>query len=161
MARMTDRSAPFGLGPDVSALLTANDPPDLARRSMAERTGTGRRISQNGHAESHDRRSAPVGSTVVGFLAGPGELFGTLAIRVSKLEPLPCRLSTQELVELLKMPTCIGPARRVVLDQLQNRYRQQFADHWAFVRFAQEQNLGLDFTSPPKRPVATAGGEKK
>jgi hypothetical protein len=77
---------------------------------------------------------------------------GLLRLRV----PLPCRLSTQQLVELLKQPTCIGPARRVILDQLENRYRGKFADHWAFVRFAKEQKLGLDFTTPPKRPAFLA-----
>jgi hypothetical protein len=25
-------------------------------------------------------------------------------------------------------------------------------NHWAFVRYAQEQGLKLDFTTPPKRP---------
>ncbi len=70
-------------------------------------------------------------------------------------EPLPCRLTTQELVELLKMPTCFGPARRVVLDQLENRYKRRFCNHWAFVRYAQENGLNLDFTTPPKRPSRT------
>jgi hypothetical protein len=63
-----------------------------------------------------------------------------------------CRLTTQELVELLKMPTCYGPARRVVLDHLGNRYHRHFVNHWAFVRFATDQELGLDFTTPPRRP---------
>jgi hypothetical protein len=71
-------------------------------------------------------------------------------------EPQPCRLSSQQLVELLKQPVCVRQARRVILDQLQNRYHRKFADHWEFVRFAQEQHLELDFTSPPKRPVPTA-----
>jgi hypothetical protein len=66
-------------------------------------------------------------------------------------EALPCRLSTQDLVELLKMPTCFGEARKVVLKHLGNRYRRTFANHWEFVRFAQEQHLDLDLTSPPKR----------
>jgi hypothetical protein len=65
-------------------------------------------------------------------------------------EPLRCFLPTAELVELLKQPTCVGPVRRLILDQLQNRYRRRFADHWAFVGFAKEQQLGLDFTTPPK-----------
>jgi hypothetical protein len=69
-------------------------------------------------------------------------------------EPFPCRLTTQELVELLKMPTCFGPARRVVLDHLANRYGRRFVNHWAFVRYALEQGLDLDFTTPPKRPGA-------
>jgi hypothetical protein len=67
------------------------------------------------------------------------------------LEPPPCRLSTQELVELLKHPLCVDQARRIVLEQLENRYRRPFADHWEFVRFATEQRLGLDFTTPPRR----------
>ncbi len=65
---------------------------------------------------------------------------------------VPCRLTTQQLVELLKMPTCVGTARRVVLDHLGNRYDRRFVSHWSFVRFAQEQKLSLDFTTPPKRP---------
>jgi hypothetical protein len=67
-------------------------------------------------------------------------------------ESLPCRLATQELVDLLKMPTCFGEARRVILHHLGNRYGRRFVNHWAFIRFAREQNLGLDFTTPPKRP---------
>ena len=65
---------------------------------------------------------------------------------------LPCRLTTQELVELLKMPTCFGPARRVVLDHLANIHGQRFANHWEFVRFAREKGLDVDLTTPPKRP---------
>ncbi len=49
----------------------------------------------------------------------------------------------------------------MILDQLEVRYRQKFADTWAFVRFAQEQHLGLDFTSPPKRLELSASGEKR
>jgi tRNA A-37 threonylcarbamoyl transferase component Bud32 len=67
-------------------------------------------------------------------------------------EPLPCRFGTQDLVELLKMPTCVGEVRRVILDQLGNRYGGRFETHWDFVRYAQEQKLDLDFTTPPKRP---------
>ncbi len=73
------------------------------------------------------------------------------AARISA-EPFPCRLTTQGLVELLKMPTCFGAMRRVVLKHLSNRYGRRFANHWAFVRYATEQKLGLDFTTPPKRP---------
>ncbi len=65
-------------------------------------------------------------------------------------EPPPCRLSTQQLVDLLKMPTCIGETRRVVLDQLGNRYRRRFSDAWEFVRYAEEHKLDLS-TSPARR----------
>lgn len=69
-------------------------------------------------------------------------------------EPLPCRLDTQDLVEMLKFPTCVGEVRRVILDQLGNRYHQRFVTHWDFVRYAQDHNLNLDFTTPPQRPDA-------
>ena len=62
------------------------------------------------------------------------------------------RLTTQDLVDLLKMPTCVREVRRVILDQLGNRYRRRFDTHWDFVRYAQEKGLNLDFTTPPKRP---------
>ncbi len=89
--------------------------------------------------------AAAVGISTQGPVAG-------LALLPVAGEPLPCRLTTQELVELLKMPTCVNEVRRVILDQLGNRYRQRFATHWDFVRFAQDQGLNLDFTTPPKRP---------
>jgi hypothetical protein len=50
------------------------------------------------------------------------------------------------------MPTCFGAARRVVLDHLGNRYGRRFVNHWAFVCYATEQKLNLDFTTPPRRP---------
>jgi tRNA A-37 threonylcarbamoyl transferase component Bud32/ribosomal protein S27E len=66
--------------------------------------------------------------------------------------PRGCRLSTPQLVELLKMPTCFGASRRVILSHLERRYDRRFNTVWAFVRFAEEQKLGLDFTTPPVRP---------
>ena len=93
---------------------------------------------------------------VVGPLAGIGNPLVAFATLGPALEPLPCSLSTPELVELLKQPTCFGPARRGILDQLQNRFRRHFIDQWEFVRFAQEQNLGLDFTTPPQPPEPVA-----
>ena len=62
--------------------------------------------------------------------------------------PLPCRLTTQELVELLKMPTCVGPNRRVVLDHLGNIHGRRFSNHWD----AEETGLKVDLVTPPKRP---------
>jgi hypothetical protein len=79
--------------------------------------------------------------------------FAALSALPGASEPLPCRLSTQDLVDLLKMPTCFADARQVVLKHLGNRYGRTFANHWEFVRFAKEQHLDLDFTTPPKRPV--------
>jgi serine/threonine protein kinase len=74
--------------------------------------------------------------------------------------PLAVRLTTRELAELLKQPTCVGPVRRLILDELENRCRCRFADQWAFVRYAQENNLGLDLTAPPERFGSPFVGEK-
>jgi hypothetical protein len=66
--------------------------------------------------------------------------------------PRGCRLTTQQLVELLKMPTCFGTPRRLILDHLEERYGRRFDTVWSFVRFAEAERLGLDFTTPPIRP---------
>jgi hypothetical protein len=68
-------------------------------------------------------------------------------------EPVPCRLLPQDIVDLLKMPTCWGKPRQFLVEQLGNRFGRTFANHWDFVRFAREQHLDIDFTSPPKRPT--------
>src|SRR5262249_13785264 len=78
-------------------------------------------------------------------------VFGRAPALGVALTPLPCPLEPPGLVELLKHPLCVGPTRRVVLDRLGDHYGREFADQWEFVRFAEEQKLGLDFTSPPKR----------
>jgi hypothetical protein len=71
-------------------------------------------------------------------------------------EPLPCRFTTQQLVDLLKMPTCVGPARTVILEMLSNRYHRTFADLWEFVEFAEKKLPDIDLKSPPKRPLLRA-----
>ena len=85
-----------------------------------------------------------VGMGISGMLVGPTWVAA---------EPLPCRLSTQELVDLLKMPTCFGENRRVVLEHLGNIHGRRFANHWQFVRFAREKGLDLDFTTPRAAPI--------
>jgi hypothetical protein len=98
----------------------------------------------------HTRPRAMAVASAVGTLtAGPLVCMPSL---VTGAEPLPCRLTTQELVEHLKRPTCVGDVRKVILKHLGNRYRQRFDTHWDFVRYAEEQKLGLDFVTPPKRP---------
>jgi hypothetical protein len=96
-------------------------------------------------------RGTSVAAAVASW-AGAGQPLGALGLVVPAAEPPPCRLSTQQLVDLLKMPAGTGPIRRLILDQFGNRYRRTFRDVWEFVRFAQESRLGLDFTTPPKRP---------
>jgi hypothetical protein len=103
---------------------------------------------------TRDPRDSPVRAAclVAGLGVSDRQPLLATTVTVLGLEPLPCRFSTQELVELLKHPLCVDRARRVVLEQLERRYRRTFADHWEFVRFAQQQGLGLDFTTPPRRP---------
>jgi hypothetical protein len=94
------------------------------------------------------RRAATIASTI-GTAAKLS--LTTLPFLPDAGKPLPCRLTTQDLVEFLKMPTCFGQVRQVILNQLGNRYGRRFDTHWDFVRYAQEQNLNLDFTTPPNR----------
>jgi hypothetical protein len=104
-------------------------------------------------------RPAAAGSAVA-LAAGTVHPLTALVLLIAPAEPPPCRLSTQRLVDLLKLPTCFG-ARRVILDHLGNRYHRTFKDQWEFVRFAREQNLDLDFTTPPHRPEAAATAATK
>jgi hypothetical protein len=113
-------------GMGVDALLTRANPQEVNRRAATTTAAIG--------------------------LASSGPLAALAALRLTS-DPLPCWLSTQDLVDLLKMPTCFGENRQIVLRHLGNRYGRTFADHWEFVRFAQEQGLDLDLTSPPKRPA--------
>jgi hypothetical protein len=86
--------------------------------------------------------------TAVGLMAARGHCFAALVILRKAQEPLLGRLSPQELVELLKHPTCVAKARRIILDQLGSHYQRAFSDHWAFVSYAQDQMLDLDLNGP-------------
>jgi len=92
--------------------------------------------------------------------AGPGLAAPTPAASIAA-GPWPCRLTTQELVDLLKMPTCFGRARRVVLDQLGNLHGRRFANHWEFVHFALENQFPIDLTTAPQRPDPASLGFKE
>jgi hypothetical protein len=126
-------------------------------REMSER-GENPRFWEGLHLEltAVDRpergRCAAALTAALGATAGAQGALPAFAALRPGLESPPCRLTTQQLVELLKLPTCTGEVRRLVLDQLGNRYRRTFADVWEFVGFAQEQRLDLDFTTPPQRP---------
>ena len=104
--------------------------------------------------EPTDRRQQRVQSVTGAVGLGTSQMSLPLLLPVldPALAPLPEPLPAETLVELLKHPLCVGEARRAVLDALGTRYQRTFADQWDFVRFAQQQNLGLDLTSPPRRP---------
>ncbi len=144
-ACLEPREATQATGVLIQAMTKTTDPEALgaaARALSATLTGDPR------HPATRAAALVAVGAVL------PGQPLPAPAMHLPAFEPPPCRLSTQDLVNLLKHPLCVDPARRVVLEQLARRYRRPFADHWEFVRFAQEQNLGLDFTTPPRRPQA-------
>jgi hypothetical protein len=99
-------------------------------------------------------------AAAVGISANGREPLSPLPLLYPACDPLHCRLSTPQLVDLLKNPLCVGEARRCVLIALAVRYKRKFADQWEFVRFAEKQKLGLDFTSPPRRLTAPAPSPK-
>jgi hypothetical protein len=149
---------------DLSVLLPRLDP---GTASHVARELVARICSERSSDQSGGDQSSKVGDLLNALLSDAGDaektrratrmaigslVGGPVAAGSVTVEPFPCRLSTQELVEMLKMPTYFGHATRVVLDHLCNRYGRRFVNHWAFVRFAREQKLGLDFTTPPKRP---------
>jgi hypothetical protein len=102
-------------------------------------------------------RSLLAAGAVAGWLS-PSPQLGNVAMLLRAAEPLPCRFTTQQLVDLLKMPTCLGKSQTVFLELLSRRYKQSFADIWDFVAWAEKNEPGIDFKSPPKRnPLATGG----
>jgi len=104
-------------------------------------------ICDRSPTRQHER--ATRSAVAMALMPGSG---GVLAAAAIAAEPYPCRLTTQELVELLKMPTCYGQYSRVVLDQLGNIHGRRFASRGEFIRFARETGLDLDLTTPPTRP---------
>jgi hypothetical protein len=127
MTQTTSSGALRAQAEGLSAVLTGVDPTNQRKRTVA------------------------VTTTFGAAAAGTSRLV-PLPLLQPALEPLPRGLPDSQLVELLKNPLCVGRARRVVLDVLGARHGRRFEDQWDFVRFAQERQLGLDFTSPARRP---------
>jgi hypothetical protein len=90
---------------------------------------------------------------VAGVGDGGSPAGGLSASALMGFQPPPCKLTDQELADLLKHPFCVGGARRAVLDVLQERFHTPFADQWAFVKYVTERKLPLDLITPVKRPV--------
>ena len=92
----------------------------------------------------------------VGDSAALPSLFTTLTPLAEASQSLPARFSDQQLVDLLKMPTCRQPARQVIVRQLGWQCGQHFDTMWDFVDWAQKNRPDLDLTSPPVRPAPVA-----
>ena len=67
--------------------------------------------------------------------------------------------TTPEIFEFLKSPLVQRDHRRAFLDLLECLYGRRFGNQWAFVAYAQAENLGLDVTTRVKRPDSRANLE--
>jgi hypothetical protein len=165
MSRTTDPAALAGLADAVSALASRLDGGQAGKVCVGAATALVRAMSKttdpgelNRLAESTvvaltgfpPTRNASTAATVVAVLVDRGSWPTTLAVLSLVQSPPPCRLSTPQLVDLLRHPLCVGQARRLVLDQLEIRYNRTFADQWDFVRFATDE-LHLDLSETPSR----------
>jgi hypothetical protein len=176
MAKTANPSALYSLSHGLVAVAACLEPKDAARhcaqaaailtQAMAKTTllheeHLARALSAVLFREDASRiaRRRQAVTLAVGTLSHPGAALAAPALLQPALQPLP--LPPQQLVDLLKQPLFVGEARRLVLAQLARHYQRPFADQWAFVRFAQQKKLGLDFTTPPQRLVFPTGGEKK
>jgi predicted Ser/Thr protein kinase/cell division protein FtsB len=140
------------------------DPSGFARNQSPANTLALARCLSGVFTEGGNAKLCQRVTTIVSVAALPiatQNLHLPLVLIEPALQPLPCRFSTPELVELLKQPTCVGPVQRAILDQLEAQYGMRFAEVWAFVSYAKGQEPGLDFTSPPKQVHAAAVVQKK
>jgi tRNA A-37 threonylcarbamoyl transferase component Bud32 len=133
----------------ASVVAPEYDPNGMSDIAMASGADLLRGVLRDGRRAPVRRRADALAGAVGGAAGGP---LAALPLLPLAAEPLPCCLSTQDLVDLLKLPTCVRDVRRVILDQLGSRYGRRFETHWDFVGYAQEQGLNLDFTTPPQRP---------
>jgi hypothetical protein len=144
-----------GLKPEEAARVSAEAAAILIRVMAIANAPADRSLVQGLSAaldDGHHGKRAQAVAAAVGCPCEPQGLFGALAPLQAVAEPHQWRLSDQQMVELLKHPLCVGNARRIVLDQLGLHHGRTFADQWDFVRYAEEQKLGVDFTTPPKQP---------
>jgi hypothetical protein len=174
MAQATDRFALKGMVEALAAVAPRLEPKEAVRHCAAAATiiGTGAMAETLAEValrlepeEAGQFAAILIEALDPGLFAPKTNVLAKILAPVDRFDPdrkrPTCRLSTQQLVDLLKLPTCIGVVRRMILDQLERRYRRRFPDRWAFVHFAQEQKLDLDFITPPKRPVFPIGGKRK
>jgi hypothetical protein len=139
------------LGPEEATRLLsealAQETDSNARQSLAEGLVA---VSVRLGPEEAVQRSLLAARAVAG--TAPLPPLAGLAVLIQAAQPLPSHLSTQELVDHLKMPTCVGPAREPFLKLLGERYHRAFADQWEVVEYAEKHLPDLDLKSPPKRP---------
>jgi hypothetical protein len=170
LAKETNPVARSYLAEGLSAVAARLGPEEAARlltEALAKET------------DSRDKRSLTQGLVTVSVRLGPEEavqrslLAARAVVSTAPLpplagmapwtlagQPLPSRFTAQELVDLLKMPTCVGLARESFLKLLGERYHRAFADQWEFVDYAHEHLPDIDLKTPPKRPKPVAAVAK-
>src|SRR5262249_40496885 len=119
MMRALDHQAAAGYSKKLAFnLCSARDANDsgvqlvVGREITYDRTSNLDDFLTKGSQAELTRRAASV-TVSIGLTAS--QPLSALSALPGVSQPLPCRLSTQDLVELLKMPTCFGKARQVVL----------------------------------------------
>jgi len=113
-----------------------------------------------GHTSETRRRGAMATARAAGAFASRNGAPG-LPLLHAHFYPQPRPLPPQALVDLLKHPFCVDQARRAVLDALGTTYDRKFADHWEFVRYAQDGGLPLDLLKAPELPQPAAPGNAR
>jgi hypothetical protein len=120
-----------------------------ALRSLAEAVAV---LEVQATTEEASKRTK-LATSAIGHASHPmGSLAGLTAL-AKAAQPLPGRFTEQQLVDLLKMPTCQRPAREVIIRQLGYQCGRPFGNLWEFVDWAREHRPDLDLTSPPIRPT--------
>jgi hypothetical protein len=102
-------------------------------------------------AQELNEAAAHLVITYLGINTDYDELSGTHA-RV--LGDIIGKLDRQVLVNALKDPFCVTPARQIVLKELGRRAGQTFADLWEFVSWAEQHEPTLDLRTPWTMPKA-------
>jgi hypothetical protein len=166
LAKDKDLTAPYvrsALATALGEAVSRMDPAEAARllaNVLAEETFTAaqsqlaealRAVATRIEPGEVAPRSLLAAQAVTGGIT-PAPQLGQAVTLLRAAEPLPCRFTTQQLVDFLKMPTCVGRFRTVILELLGNRYHRAFADQWEFVEFAEKNLPDIDLKSPPKRP---------
>jgi serine/threonine protein kinase len=92
---------------------------------------------------------------------GAGRMLNAVALTTDKrfrehwgriLTSVAERLDRDQLIDLLKQPTCVGAANEIVLRQLSERMKQPFATTWDLVAYLEKNEPGIDLPAPPRRP---------
>jgi hypothetical protein len=75
-----------------------------------------------------------------------------LKILAEGLKAVIGKMDQRGLVNLLKDPLCLGPAQKVILEELGQRAGCSFATLWDLVAWAEEHEPGLDLHTPWQPP---------